>query len=514
MRSAAIKTISVLTGLLVLLALMNAQPEMTQAQISPWSIPVNISHSPVGSWFPDMAVDNENNVHVVWCETTAVPLGHIEQVYYSLWDGQVWTEPNDVVPPSPDIVRNAIAADQAGYVHMLFGGSVPSIGHLSLYYMNAPIEGARSAAKWSRPHSISGVGSYMGDIAIAPAGSIHVIYDRLVSSEEKVEGEEFEVQVSDIFYRYSTDGGTTWSFPVNLFPSPSTGSAREQMEIDREGVIHVTWDEGWDRLTGRGVPFYSVYTSSSDGGLSWRAPITVTYPTTGTVQMTPGADGRGGVMLVWRLTLQDGIYYQWSNDGGNSWSPPATIPGIFAGRWRGPWDVYDMTTDSAGHIHLVAVAVARRSTESDTPGSVYHLEWDGASWSRPELIYAGEGFPEYPKITVSRGNQLHAVWFVRDDLSGETRREVWYSNSQSAAPPQTPVPSPTPVPTPTATPKPPPTPTITPFPTLSSDVGGLPDGLYTESDEVLRLMIALSPVVLLVVAVVIVRRGWFKILLR
>jgi hypothetical protein len=86
--------------------------------------------------------------------------------------------------------------------------------------------------------------------------------------------------------------------------------------------------------------------------------------------------------------------------------------------------------------------------------------------------------------------------------------QVWYSSSQSTAPQQvvTPLPTATPMP-PTPTPRP--APTATAYPTVSFDHMGLPDGLYTESDEVFQLTIALSPVALLVLIMIAVRRGWF-----
>ena len=172
--------------------------------------------------------------------------------------------------------------------------------------------------------------------------------------------------------------------------------------------------------------------------------------------------------------------------------------------------MYDMAADSAGHIHLVAVG----GEILDAPLAVYHLEWDGISWSKAETIYAGGGFPEYPKIAISRGNQLHVAWFVREALWEDRTREIWYSSSQSAAPSQTPVPSPTPTSTPTPAPLPSPTPTITPYPTLGPSSTDLPEGLYTDSDEALRLIIALSPVMLVILLIVVVRLGWFSRLFR
>jgi len=378
---------------------------LVSAQAGLWSEPINISNTPNGSWFPDLAVDSRGNVHVIWCETDEKG----EQVYYSMWDGQTWSMPNDIVPPSPDIIRNAIAADQMGNLHLLFGGSVPSIGQLSMFYKKALVEEAWSAVQWSAPHRISQGSSYMGDIAIDSKGAVHVIYDDRVCAGET----EPEACLSDIFYRHSTDGGQTWSYPINLFRSPATGSSRAQMEIDGSDIIHVVWDEGWDRLSGQGEPIFSTYTSSLDGGESWSSPTSFSYPEGTNAQLSVGGDGQGKIVVVWRATSRPEIYYAWSSDNGASWSPPMVIPGIFARPLVNPFDMYDMATDSGGHTHLVVVG--RLSLEEDRLG-VYHLEWDGTSWSPPTAIYWGTGFPEYPKIVISEGNKLHVAWIVRDNL--------------------------------------------------------------------------------------------------
>ena len=171
-----------------------------------------------------------------------------------------------------------------------------------------------------------------------------------------------------------------------------------------------------------------------------------------------------------------------------------------------------MATDSGGHIHLVAVG--RVSPEEDSL-RVYHLEWDGTSWSSPTTIYWTTGFPEYPKIVIARGNQLHVAWFVRDTLEGEGGNyEVWYSRSRTSSPPQTAVPPPTPTPMPMPQPSPTATPTVTPYPTLEPGRTALPDGLYTESDELYQLLVGVSPILVLVVAILVVRFGWLRRLSR
>jgi hypothetical protein len=498
------KWMTVFIFLLALLLVYGLPLPSGRAQSNQWTEPVNISHTPNSSWFPDLAVDSLGNIHAIWCETTHLEIGgEEEQVYYGVRSGETWSVPSDIVPPSPHINRSAIAIDTGNLLHLAFRYN--TIGGPVIFYKNAPAGQARSAKTWSVPHMISlNRNSYLSDLAIDSKGVLHLVFDDRGNEESKI-----CPGCADIFYRRSSDGGKTWSYPVNLSSSP-TGSSRVQIEIDSSDVIHVVWDEGWDGLSGQGEPVFSTYISSPDGGESWSSPTSFSYPEGTNAQLSVSGDGQGRVVVVWRATSRSEIYYAWSSDNGASWSPPVVIPDIFARPWANPFDMYDMAADSGGHIHLVMVG--RLSPEEDRLG-VYHLEWDGTSWSSPTVIYGGVGFPEYPKIVISEGNKLHAAWFVRETLE-EGDYEVWYSSSQSASPVQTPVPLPTSTPMPTATPLVTATPTATPYPTLSVHSTDLPEGLYTESDEVLRLIIALSPVILIVLLVVVIRLGWFSKLFR
>jgi len=49
---------------------------------------------------------------------------------------------------------------------------------------------------------------------------------------------------------------------------------------------------------------------------------------------------------------------------------------------------------------------------------------------------------------------------------------------------------------------------------VSLENTGLPDGLYTESDDLFRLAIALSPAALVILVVMVVKMGWFGRLRR
>jgi hypothetical protein len=480
-------------------------PDVVPALPLGWSAPISMS-SPNASWFPAIAVDHRGYVHVTWCDTRAVFRGHREQVYYSYWNGQRWSEPNDIVPAGPDIERHHIAVDPVGNLHMLSGGSPRGMGDLTQSHRYVSATEAWNAAAWSSAHRISERPSYMGEIAIGADGVIHIIHDQQVPGEVEVEGRLYPVPSSDIYYRRSDDGGQTWSVPLNLYPSEGTGSARPRLKMDPTGGLHATWDEGWDRLSGDGYADYGVYMSSYDNGLTWRSPITIASPVTGTMQLTPAADGEGRVMLVWRSARSESIYYQWSQDGGQSWGEPGTIQGLYSRRWNDtPYDLYDMAVDGAGNVHLVVVA--RRSQDYQTPLDVYHLTWDGSSWSAPRSIYGQGGYPEYPRIVSSRGDQLYTVWFTRDELYAERQeRLIWYAHARVEAPHIPPPPSPTPTLTPMPTATPEPTPEPTPLPTVVPGISGLPRGMATEMDDLALLALAVLPVLGLAGLASVVRR--------
>jgi hypothetical protein len=473
-------------------------------QNSSWTPPIIISSDSVTetvvSWFPDLAVDENNHVHVVWCHTAFLPkMQSSEEVAYAHYQNAAWSRPNDIVAISSDLIRSAIATDLKGKVHLLYGGSVHS-RPLTLYYTQADVDSAWSAQKWLPYQQINRGVSYMGDIAVDSRGTIHIIYDDRVNYA----GTESTQYYADIFYRNSTDGGFTWSTPVNLANSPQTGSARPYLEIGSDDVINVTWDEGWDRLSGNiTTTLYSAYTFSADGGNTWSTPKYIDYPADSPSQLTVGSTGLGGVMLVWRSELDQRIYYQWSADGGLTWSLMPTIHGIFARPWTTPFDMYDMATDSNGNIHLIVVG---QLAEDDAYPGVFHLVWDGKKWSEPEVIYQSINYyPEYPKIVISEGNQLHAVWFTRKlslwDQSAS--RHIWYSTGYANSPRETLVPLPThTVPLPTATKTP--VNTATPKPTVNT-VGIGVISPTTENEYLKIIAIALLPVVLLIGGVFIVK---------
>lgn len=320
---------------------------------------------------------------------------------------------------------------------------------------------------------------------------------------------------ADIFYRHSTDGGESWSAPVNLSDS-FAGSVKPQVHIGGGGSVYVTWEEGEDWYASQGYPVSSMYAYSPDGGHTWAEPTVFSSPQGAPQQITLGVGQNSSIVVVWRLPEEESsyYYYQVSSDNGVTWSEPQPIPGVFAKPWEMfSLDAYHTVSDSAGNVHLLVLGYL---SPLDEELGLIHLIWNGSRWSSPNVIYASSDPPEWPRIDVGMGNKLYATWFTRDEKhiydSERGRYKVWVSSFQADAPSRTPVPLPTVSSTPTSDDVGQATPglAMTPTPAIAPESSGLPPGLYTESDEVVRLILALSPIAFVLLIVVATRLGWFR----
>lgn len=235
-------------------------------------------------------------------------------------------------------------------------------------------------------------------------------------------------------------------------------------------------------------------------------PVMFSSPRGAPQQITLGDAGQGRLVAVWRLPAERAYYYQVSTDNGATWSEPRAIPGVIAKPWAAySLDAYHAATDSAGHVHLLVLGMFYSPTEEL---GVIHLVWDGASWSSPTRVFASKDPPEWPRVAVGAGNQVYAVWFTRDerhvDDSEHGRYKVWVSSFTADAAPQAP----------------PPLPSSTSIATPAANIGGSeashtptptqaagqvtsepPQGIYTENDELGQLVLALSPILLILIVV-------------
>jgi hypothetical protein len=497
-----------------------ATVSVSRGQTPTWSQPIPLSASDTSSWFPDVAADAAGQVHVVWSSSIGmvdrnghpVP-GYDVVMYTTSSNGQTWTKAIDIAAlaqtAGSEATRPTALVDRQGMLHMTFRGT-------DVFYLHAPVESLLSAVHQLSPRKVSTANiAYFSRLALDGHGKLHLVYSQMVPG-----GTDSECpNCYHLFHRWSDDNGLNWSAPTDVSVL-STGAAKPQIVVDGQGAIHLVWEAGiggaYGRVTGSR---HAVYAASYDGGKTWTSPAEFVAPGGEASNISLGLDGQDKLIVAWLGLPEDVVYYQFSRDQGHSWSPPQPIPGLWGGFsvYGTALDDYTMATDSAGSVHLALVG---RTAADQKTLSVLHLAWDGNAWSKPEAITTLTGdVPEWPRIAVGLGNQLHVVWFVRDAAnvwkSESGQYKVWYARAAFSAPPATPVvwPTPTQTPTPKAvtSPVPMPSPTLLPTLTPTLDPGltqasvpaGAIDSIYTDMDEITSLVISLVPAGLVIVAVVI-----------
>jgi len=448
-----------------------------------WTEPVDLSakYGHLG-WFPEVHGDHFGHVHVTW--QGEVPGGEGENaLYYAFWDGVEWSDVNDLViaPPTAWTIRSALASDRAGGLHLIYRQRA------TIYYEQAPIDLAWSAGEWTGRRQFSATDSgYLCDMVCDGSGVLHAIWTEVTGCDG---------DCGEVFYRRSTDRGRTWSYP-QIISEGLAYDAAAQLECDQGNRVYAIWDT----VAEDGSRLAVTMRASFDSGETWQQPVSIGSVDDRTYQGAVGIGRQGQVVVVWHPVEGDGIQYKVSGDGGVTWSDAARVPGVIARPENTPpYDRYDVATDSTGMIHLLAVGSPASGEE---PTSVYHCRWDGVTWLEPAVVYDGPGFPEFPAVTLSNGNELHAVWFTREKLWGQSKWEVWHSRAEIGAPPATPVPLPTVSPTKAATVAPTSTPTLTPTPLADPTIRPV----NWRQNANLPLLVAFLAMVVLSVSVIVFRR--------
>ena len=211
-----------------------------------------------------------------------------------------------------------------------------------------------------------------------------------------------------VYYFRSTDGGASFTGPVQI--NDSTGGSFPlvplSIAVDRNGVIHVVWD---DYRNGGSPDIY--YANSSDGGLSFTPNVKVndsvgteksqTYPSL-------AVDNNGNIHVAW-LDFRSGeadIYYAKSTDGGLSFSTNVKVNDVGAGtaRYHDP----TIAVDSQGHIHVVWVA-----KHGEIMGIFYAESADGGVSFRPSVRVNDDigGAGKFAsQVTVDSNDLVHVIW--------------------------------------------------------------------------------------------------------
>jgi len=194
-------------------------------------------------------------------------------------------------------------------VHRKSWGYIAVIVILGLAVMCAP---ARSQ-QFSTPKNVSNNSdfSFTPQLAVDPGGNIYMVWEDDTDTN------------SNILFSRSTDGGGTFSAPQKL-SNTSGSSFNPRMATDADGSINVVWQDSSDFFNTSNV-FFS---RSSDGGVTFSTPINLTATTTPAFYSIPqiAVHATGNVSVVWESDTGNlAVWFSNSSDGGAAFSAPKML---------------------------------------------------------------------------------------------------------------------------------------------------------------------------------------------
>ncbi len=213
---------------------------------------------------------------------------------------------------------------------------------------------------------------------------------------------------SNIDYARSTDGGQTFSTPLNLSNAPCQDSAGgADLAVDAAGTLYVVWDqivEGQHQI---------YFTRSTGGGLSFSEPSNIShamFPDVGAIIPAVASGAPGHVYVTWMEWRNDEQLFQtvfsFSTDGGHTFSEPVQLS------FRGgelEWSSFpDVAVDSAsGRVY-----VGWKHIVVDSSVKLFlRRSWDGGdTFADPVLLTHAGSLTGLAGLEVDGAGTLYAVW--------------------------------------------------------------------------------------------------------
>jgi hypothetical protein len=349
-----------------------------------WTANKRLTWTSGWSQFPVITIGSGSQIHVVFQDITP---GNNE-IYYkkSTNGGTTWISKR-LTWNSGYSLWPSIAIDSNGHPHITW--TDVTSGNYEIYYKKSTNGGSTWISKrltWNSENS------WTPSIAVDSNNHLHVVWH------------DFSPGNSEIYYKKSTNGGSTWT--TRRLTYSADNSLRPTIAIDSGNNIHVAY---YDSTPGEYQIFYK---RSTDGGANWTTKR-LTYNTGDSWYPTIAVDSDNHIHITWSdYTPGDGeIYYKKSTDGGATWTTKRLTYS----------DHYSLSptiaVDSNSYIHIAWEELTSVNREI-----YYKRSTDrGVSWTTSRLTW-NSGDSMEPSITVDSSNNIHVVW--QDETSGN--REIYY----------------------------------------------------------------------------------------
>lgn len=269
---------------------------------------------------------------------------------------------------------------------------------------------------------------------------------------------------SEIYFKRSLDGGTTWDPDLRLTDDPAISGL--SCVLARDTFVHVAWYD----LRAGGGNFEIYYKRSTDAGVTWGPDTRLTYDPAYSWYQSLALTNQN-LHVVWRES-RDGnwdVFYKRSTDEGLTWGPDTNLTNAagssetpcitasgtmlhvlwFDNRDGGAYEIYYKRSTDEGQTWGPDIRLTNDPGVSFGPcavatDSIIHVIWqdyrdgnwelyykrsidNGNTWGPDIRLTDAAETTESPSIAVS-GTNIHTVWWDNRD----NNYEIYYKISTDA----------------------------------------------------------------------------------
>lgn len=390
---------------------------------------VNVSDTTLDAGSLSVAVVSPN-VNVVWRETGGKAL-----YSRSTNSGQTFSTPIQIFKVATSGQGNPLVAATGSNVYVVRSASPKPNQPRQIFFKRS----TNSGASFGNQVQVSAASFGAGGESMATSGaSVYLCWLQRVGS------------YNDVFFARSTNGGASFSAPVNLSNTP--GDAQDLVLAAEGSGVHVAWVEGTlptreifsIRSINNGASFGSVVNVSNSAAVDLGPAIAVSGP---------------NVYLGW---AEAEIRFAVSTDGGTTFSVPpvdlsvggnvarprlaasgSAVQVIWGSDSPGNYDIFHRASIDDGANFGVASNLSSSLTPSldwfvAVNGANVSIAWaedgeiflvhsgnDGATFGTAVNVSTSSGGSGGPTITMPTPTEIHATWL--DSTPGNT--DVFFSGS-------------------------------------------------------------------------------------
>ena len=240
-----------------------------------WSPTQRLTWSSDDTRYPAASVDSSGNLYVLWREDLS---GNNMEIYLkkSTNSGANWSAIQRITWNSGDSRSPHIATDSSNNIHIVWCDD--SSGDFEILYKKS----TNGGTNWSANKRITWSSGLSGNpfIAAASGNNLYIVWKDNVSGND------------EIYCKKSTNSGSTWSALQRLTWN-SGDSGAPVLAVDSSNNLHLVWE---DQTPGACEVFYK---SSTNAGTSWSAPQRLTWNSGWSEVPSVAVDSTGYIQVLW-----------------------------------------------------------------------------------------------------------------------------------------------------------------------------------------------------------------------